>query len=391
MKGMPRDRSANMPKTETALGWYQRLDNRDAAGSGALNLLIALFAFACQAAHAQFDDMKVSERYAVTDSRFPADYSMSPPLPIWIDNDTILFHGVDLEKSAKHSDRPLQVATYVWSITSNKVTKYRDERLIRACLSDGVIHYVTYDDVTKEAKLYEGSFGFETERHLPPMTEWVWNPFDCSVITGKEEPVATLRNAGRRIVQVRVEHGYVDVGPDRSFTVRRDEAQFDYRLGHAKRAESIKLEVDRTAAMRPVQWMPFSGDYLFTSNSGSRPMEVWKVSPKGTARKYTLPRRDWISPTVAFGVRNGIAFVAGWTESTTPRRPGTQGLYLLSDREFEWLEQGHVSAMSVSPDGCKLTYVFAPSTRAISENLAKLRAGQLVNTLRFIELCRTRS
>jgi hypothetical protein len=249
---------------------------------------------------------------------------------------------------------------------------------------------VTYDDLTKEAKLYEGSFGFETERHLPPMTEWVWNPFDCSVITGKEEPVATLRKNGRRIVQVRSEHGYVDVGPDRSFDMRRNEPDFDYRLRHSQRTD-VKLDIDRTAPTKPIQWMPFGGEYLFANIAGVRPLESWKVSPLGLSRKYIVPRRDWSTPTVIIGVRDGIVFFAGSTDSARGRYPGTQGLYLVSDRGFEWLEQGHVSAISVSLDGCKLTYVFAPSTRAISENTHKLRAGYVANTLRFIELCKTRS
>lgn len=341
-------------------------------------------------AFAQSDGMQVSQQYRISDSRFPAADPPGGGYIIWLDDRRVLFLGVDLQATVAHPQREIQYATYIWDVPSNIVSNYHPQRVLKPCYNDGKFVYGTWLETTKQLMVHQGPLGGEKPTTFPPKHNVEWNRFDCRVITPERLRFLAGGLGAREYVELRAEHGVVDLAPQSRLQIRADTDEFDYRLYSFDLQRVFRLQIDRLSSLRPVQWLPFSGEYLFADFSAPRRHQVFLVKPDGSAKRMALPTRDWEPPLRILGVRGGLVFSVSGSASSRSRFAGSQGLYVAIDERFDWLEQGYVPTFGVSPNGCRVAYIYAPTFLGISDGYEKWKQGEVANSLRLVDVCNRR-
>lgn len=326
--------------------------------------------------------------YLMVDSGFPAEDFW----PIaWIDNDRVLFNGVDLQaanpcetKDPRCGVRGLFNAAYVWDVRVNTVTKYKDRKFGRLCIQGGYISYTAHDRLEDDrASVYQGGFGREKKVGTPQ--EYGYRSRVSCRFYRKPWPSAmTTRNVEPLLER----HGYIDYGP-LEWSERTEEDEADrrpkLRSPEGKRIAALEFDTKYQVAKR-FAYLPFEDRYFAKGDTGRVEITpAFYLTPKGDVNRIDVPQGAWGSPAY-YGVLGGIFIVSGNRKSFS--EPGDAGGYLYQNGAVAKVVTGSPRRVSVSPNGCRVAFVYSRSQQAQSDGYREWKKGLPGNTIRMVDLCK---
>ena len=345
--------------------------------------LIASTSFALPQAHPP---------YEMFDSGFPAE-DFWPTA--WIDNDRVLFTGVELGTYRCPFGKPgcggrgLRNAAYVWIVSENRVVKYKDRILVDLCMQQGYVSYKARDKPEDtRGSIFAGRFGEESKLEI--RGQYWFNPISCRYFT--DPPLwAKRRMEGRFVRPLLDRHGFIEYGPsDLSKTspqeIRDTPPVFwsaDGKLSHNIDVEPRYRENRRLR----FAYAPFANEYFTRADTSDSSLVVpaFYLSPTGRLRKVELPKGPWRGGHY-FAVRPGILFISG--AQRTFSQPGYAGSYLFTRGRMVKVVTGTPRQVSVSPDGCKVAFVYSRSQQAQSDGYRAWKQGKVANTIRMVDICK---
>ena len=344
--------------------------------------LVAATSTAFPQAHSPFE---------MLDSGFPAEDAF----PVaWVDNYRVLFTGVELGTRREHANqrgyyRGLKNAAYVWNTAKSVVTKYRDTTLGNLCTNGTYISYRIVESwEAKKIAVFAGKFG--SERRLTLGNTYWFNSISCRYFA--DPPVWAKRRMDGRFIQPLIDQdGYIDYGPSdlrktSPTEIRNTPPTFWFADG--KKSRTLNIEA-RYRENRPLRftYAPFADEYFArASTSVSSNVEpAFYLSRKGELRKVDLPKGPW-GGWHYFAVRPGIFVIGGVRRSFS--EPGDAGGYLFTKERVTKVVTGNPRQVSVSPDGCKVAFVYTWSQQAQTDGYKAWKEGKVANTVRMIDLCR---
>jgi hypothetical protein len=346
-------------------------------------MLLTLSALTYELASAQ-----VQSEYKLMDSRIAAE-DFHPT--IWLDNDRVLFTAVKLgtylcdAKDVFHcGGRGHLLATSIWDVRKNVVSIYKDRILSGVCVQNGYISYKAREHLSEqEGSVFAGEFG--KEQKIGSISEYRYNnPLSCRYY---KEPRLPGAAKGRRIAFLLEEHGYVDFGPDIPANRTPEEKAAPPVLRSLNGKKAIPLNIERryleNSWMR-FTYVRFSNEYFSRADTidHSALVPAFYLNPEGNVRKVEFGLRRHLGGTY-HAVKPGIFL--NTDGDTLDGRHG--GGYLLSSAKLAQIISGGLRSVSVSPDGCKVAFVYARSKNAISQGYQDWREGKPGNTLGMIDLC----
>ena len=322
--------------------------------------------------------------YQMLDSGFPAEDAF--PV-VWIDNYRVMFTGVELGKLAEQPSQPyyyrgLKNAAFVWDVSQNKVTKFKDVILSTFCSTGSYISYRIAESQSKKQTVvvYAGQFG--VEKKLGSSGAFPYhNPTSCRYYSKPFLPV------GRKVGFLLEHDGFVDFGPiDGRFRTVEDREDSRPKLRSLDNKRVIPLDIDpryRANWTITFSYLPFANQYLArgdTGNSSELTPAIY-LSPQGSIRMVEFPTKRSLGGRYS-GVRPGV-----FLSTDGDRQPGSEGGYLLTDSRLTKVVTGTLRRTSASPDGCKVAFVYAPHRYALSDGYSEWKQGKPGNTIRMVDLC----
>jgi len=270
-----------------------------------------------------------------------------------------------MQSAAKEVDRAARLKKlYLWDEASKSVRLYANAQ--GACVANGVIRYtVRVDKAAGKVIVREGRFGSEKEieKSLPSreerspqgQTARVRSNFTCKTYLRSE--LLPPAPHGRRIVVLRDEDGYLDLGPEISFEPAPPEASvLLYRRGVSKPTSLPILLRERVSLP---SYSSFIDAYLLypkqdktrpDSSSASwpkdRPQLIYMLYPDGRVVTTVVPAGEWRDVHHPSPTKAGLIFAGGNFYRNL-------ALWLAEANIVRRLIPGYVYAIAVSPDGCR--------------------------------------
>jgi len=303
----------------------------------------------------------------------------------WLDDDRVLFDGVDYSALApRRGDGRLvpKSALFVWDTRNNRVTRYGDIDG-RLCYADGYARYPVRSAgelVTFKA----GRFGAEEERDLifkrgGPRPEV--NRFTCREF--RTEDLRPTRE--NHLIPLRDGHGYLDLGPAQKGKIAEERLEEEpIHLFPDGGKPAVPLPMDKREASLPLMsYSTFNDAYLlyspipktgrvgFIGNWPPRkPQPLYVMRPDGQTKVIEVPYHESRSGSSIdyWLVRPGVFMTSHYISK------GVEGGYLIRDGRFTRVLRGYITAVGVSPDGCKVAVGIKPGD---------LRERELAPTLRL--------
>jgi hypothetical protein len=328
--------------------------------------------------------------YRIVDSGFPAE-DFYPTT--WIDDEQVLFTAVklgtylcDVKDSLHCGGRGHLLAVSVWDVRQNKVTTYKDRILSDVCIHNGYISYKAREHLSEqEGSVFAGKFGFEKKLGL--MSEYKYNnPTSCRYY---RQPWLPPEARGRRISFLLEEHGFVDFGPSDPAKLTPEGRNAPPILRSLDGKKAIPLDIEKRYRMNGwlrFTYLPFSNEYFAQGDTTniSEIVPAFFVSRTGVVRKVDVPDGAWKGP-MYHAVRPGL-FISTWNRRDKDF-PNASGGYLLTSGKVVTVVAGALRSPSVSPNGCKVAFIYASSPDAISDGYRAWRTGKPGNTIRMIDVC----
>lgn len=294
----------------------------------------------------------------------------------WIDNNRVIF------RSARGKDkRPLAGESFdltVWEIGKG-TTMYANDvvpvqgPLGRFCYnSEGTIFYPLKQRDAQGNELYKyGELGRERLFARSSDAKTVFDKMNCRVL---DVDTMMKERKGRALDLLLTRHGYLDVGA----VSGKESLENNPIVFHRADGSSIQLPVRRAERGTLYGYFPFKDAYFFQGSLElGRPSDIAKLWPSGTRQIFYwlypdgriepvfLRGESWPDGKVPnFGIRKFMplrdGFFLRYGSAKGPKDPGTAGGYLLRNGKLTRIISGHLSSITVSPDGCKVAFVHLP-------------------------------
>jgi hypothetical protein len=133
-----------------------------------------------------------------------------------------------------------------------------------------------------------------------------------------------------------------------------------------------------------LRYLPFINEYFAEGARNSARLAAFAVFMTPTAKTRAVQLDGIRNVRGEFHpVRSGIVVNSAGSDV----RGSGAGAYLVADMHVEQLVLGDVRSVSVSPNGCRIAFVYAASLNGLSQGYAAWKRGEVANTLRVIDLC----
>jgi hypothetical protein len=310
-------------------------------------------------------------KFPIVDSRVRAR-AFGPPDPqlFWINNEEVLFLAVRvLADASTPGKEELNYTVSRWNTRSGEILKVRDlgEDPPRICYYDGqVLYQVRRRDGSFVA--YHGKLG-EPERAVDSRQYGrnLCRPLDEIPKTPDWMKDREARRLGR------INDGFIDFG-ERQKWLENTPVRL-YRYGES-REEGKPLPFGRREISWRFPYYEFKNAYFVESDYWvhPRPKEIpypvfWLYLDGRVERIADIPWGPWRSNAsfFVFPVRPGIVMYSHNARNEVDIAHA--GLYLLRGGTVERVVKGWVGGAVVAPDGCKLTFTYAPNMTSQSSVL----------------------
>jgi hypothetical protein len=325
-------------------------------------------------------------RYPVWDSKVPVDEQTHP---VWLNNSQVIFMGYELDPT----NPPKQIGlaweiprgVYVWDL--QKGTAVRDHSWDGTnswCVSGEYRSFHRLRSGTdKTYDLVQGKVGEEQVQTLPAK-HW-FNKISCHYYTSL--PYWRVEGKQNQSLPLLEKHGYLDFGVP--IWVDPSGKDKDIILYKQNPKQSVNLPLTGRQVEFQTSYAEFADAYVLKGKQRtSDAVPVWQLNPDSTLMKILDPKgRDW--ERIGWGnvnlTKKGLFLVGGRAGYDTV---GTAGAYLFVNDHPLRLIAGLVWNESVSPDGCKVAFVYVMHSLAGTESVQALRQGKPgTRTLKIIDLC----
>ncbi len=298
----------------------------------------------------------------------------------WVDEDSVLFVGYDVAELAPGEGR-LRNALYLWNVKTGKTEKIAGRQggqsIGGLCFRQGKLMYFESNLQTKVFKVHVGRIGemktYDQADHPNP------NRVVCDLTTPRHWEIP-----GRITYPLEPEHGYLDFGP---LGLDQHDNLPARLVGPGVPPEGVVLPFGRRE-FHLIFYHPWSATYEVSGgyfDPKTRVAEspwpphvtkkIWTFTPDGRSTVYEFsqsPIRDKINAVVP--TRAGAYLIVG-AAGRSLGDVGIGGLYRFDGRDPERVLKGAIGHLAVSPDGCRIAIVYAPSYEN-RYNLREVRAGE---------------
>lgn len=334
----------------------------------------ALLALAAMALSASAMAAETKPAFRIVDSGYVVD-RLPPNVFGWADSRRFVFQGVRQgEQDQAELASPL---VKIWDTTKNTVTPYKN--LHGACFKGGKIRYGEGgNDPAKSGKYiwWEGPIGEErrseepykrrTKEEGPRAAVQVVSPFHCRTVR-LDELSPPAKDSSRKLVALRDDDGYLDMGSRDILELVRERAQGKtVQWYHQRHPRGIPLPIPLAEEPGVPGYSAMKSTYMIFADLGA-PLQVsadqrWEKRIPSRYYKFDPMAGKVVAVDVPnFGQDSSVGRLAptrmGWvfSGSATPWRQRS-GVYSFDGNNVVLREQGLVSALAVSPDGCKAAY-----------------------------------
>jgi len=290
----------------------------------------------------------------------------------WLDNDRVLFVGYKVLESktsdgAKPEVEPLP-AIYIWNVRSNTYERHASlpPRWF-ICFNRGFIAYATEQRPDGGPRAWRaGMLGHEepvpdeiatNEKALKPCLGWP-----------REEP--RVEDPTAVAISLAPEDGYIKIGEgprlDDAVTPENQDTPVELVRPGANGSIALPIWKKEMQGLAPMRFSKFADKYVLVpryarSHKNYRahtpwphdePIPIYLISHDGRVEVVELPAGSPI-PYGAYPTRRGLL----WASNNAPTGNSRQaGAWLLDHGRVQKIFDHMVSAIGVSPDGCKVAY-----------------------------------
>jgi hypothetical protein len=308
--------------------------------------------------------------YPILDSGVWADW-MGFDSVYWIDNNRVLFVGGPVESGRKH---PQLNHVAVWEIGKSITVLSKPAQHVAICAHDGFIAYTLTTHDKNRIERFEGKF--RHEKNIPPETppNHVYSPMDCRTF---EDPAlaAAMQNSDlgpsklrmkllkksdgyHEIIRLMDRHGYLDFG------LRKDSNRGKPTLYYRKASDK---PISLPYINRDITYYQFKNAYFFHPlGKNITGYDFLWLYPDGRTEEIKFPNVSdkKLVYSGKYYTRKGF-FVYYEGRATSFDVPGNTGGYLVTeDGKSSKIISGYLNGITVSPDGCKITFIHYPYRNA---------------------------
>jgi hypothetical protein len=308
-------------------------------------------------------------KFPIIESGFRARaFGASDPQLFWINNEEVLFLAVRVFSDTPGKER-LNYTVSRWNTSSGEILKVRDfgENPPRICYYEGQVLYLLRRKdgvlVAYHGKLGEPAHAVESSQYgrtlcrrldeIPKTPDWM-----------KDREARRLE---------RINDGFIDFG-ERQKWLENTPVRL-YRYGENQEGGK-QLPFGRREINWRFPYYEFKNAYFVESDYWvhPRPREIpypvfWLYLDGRTEKIADIPWGPWRSSAsfFVFPVRPGIVMYSH--NARNEFDIAHAGLYLLRDGTVERIVKGWVVGTVVAPDGCKVTFTYAPNMTSKSSAL----------------------
>ena len=357
---------------------YPRVSVRWNFAFGGLLIIMVFLISACDAGSTA-SSPKSTEGYPILDSGFGSGIEEV----YWLDGQHVIFGGYEGEKPKRVEERHnVKRGIYIWNIETNAVSLFARDGL-GYCYHEGKIYYfqgstwvVDWQEVKRTGMI---------RPELIDRNKVDYRSLNC-LRQGRPHGAD-----GRAVYLLLPEHGYLDIGP-----VQRGGRRKNMPLTYfpaSKQSHGIGLPIGQRQVDR-MRFIDFKGAYLLTGpkfdgNKGyaeswqpgvDRP--VWWLYPDGRFEETILPfRKSVLGGSVVIHATSMGFVVVSHAVGRNSKSPGNAGIWLSTPDALIKIVAGVVDGASVSSNGCKVAFAYAPNLLAIRSGTPGRR------TLQYVDVC----
>lgn len=278
----------------------------------------------------------------------------------WINDDEVLFVGYEAEeleklRSGSKNQFQLSKSIVVWNSRSTSGRILAASAAGVLCFSNGIIVYDRFEEGKRVS--YRGPIGSENRL----AEEFQFN-----------DGVRCTKTGGQRAIEL--EHGTLEFAANNT-----DPLKWLRRDGERVTLVGYKNYDVRTTYMTSgIRFYTFKGAYLLAEQGFyGKPSTVWWLYPEGTAEKVDMPTGPWDRPS---------RMVSSFTASRAGiliHLPiaGDYNLYAVRSGRASVLLKGFVTRHAISPDGCKIAYLYKAPGPKSDDTLSP------IPVLRLLDVC----
>jgi hypothetical protein len=276
----------------------------------------------------------------------------------WIDDETVLFTGVR-RTSRSESVRAVTwgaPALHRWNTRTGDVQELtKTGSSADLCYDRGYLYVAFNRDGNRVIR--QGQMGREKEfaiqKDEKPPFKGELNRHSCR---WRERPRATQADHG--VIEVlREDHGHIEA--------ERPWDPFPARQYFLVRPSNERIPIEFHGAAGGPRFSEFRQGYVFKESisvwSKKLGLDLWLVFPDGRVEPVKIPPGVWrTGATYAMPVREA------WFMSSLSTVRGTEGGYLVQNKNVQLIINGLIRNFAVSPDGCKVAMNIQPADGVVS-------------------------
>ena len=354
-----------------------------------LGLLLILFVSGCDA------QQEASSPYPTLDSGVTASTDAGDKI-YWMDNDRVIFVSYGPKPKTVEENRNRKPAIYIWNTRNNKIEKYADGRQL--CYHEGYIRYAGPERLSVPGTdffvppLYEGPLGSEKIMNSSTFKEgarksdsgdkYKLNRYTCRMVKKPESM------KGKVWLPLLEQHGALDWGTNTIPGAIETEQPLVYRRAPDGEASVLEIKRGDIGLSTSRYYVDFRDSYFFQEPVDARGarnvncIEYWWMSQDGTTEKgcQSISPLKHLAQNGAslYPTRLGVFISTG---KSNDYDAGTLALYSVNNNSAKKIIVGGHEKLSLSPDGCKLAFVYTPFY------MAKRVGSQGEPRLKTINLC----
>jgi hypothetical protein len=270
----------------------------------------------------------------------------------WVSSDELVFSAWTDEHVMDGSFRKRRSRVTTWNLRTNEKKRYApiDGGL---CYDNGSIAYREVENAALRDWTTLGRLSGPMTREPRAIR---YDELTCLPYDALPQPPA--RDVEHVFVRLRPEHGFIDLGPQRSIE------NAPIKLYAPGSSRGVELPFKRREFERgTIKYFPFKGAYFIVSSYFDAahgygvspwpqgvPRPVWWLHPDGTVEEIIISPTAWMRESIVPTATGLLAISNAFF--TITGEPPTDGVYLIEGTRSRRLMRGVLEATDVSPGGC---------------------------------------
>ncbi len=303
---------------------------------------------------------------------YPKDftYADTPSRIFWLDNTLVLMSiNTRVHYADEHGILLRKKIVIVWNTITNNVTEYMEGNILCFNPIDHWVQIEKINNLPNTRKFLQGEWGSEMQPYMAVRGEKSHvNQFSCRRNPGLSNRLLPDKHITTPLYE---EHGLLDWGQVGTFKRPwMKTSTLAYRITGKSAPVEITYLYDELDSLS-VRYYPFADAYLLSGNLGIRIANEPRdrraarlLTPDGKVSKILVPSEFWEKnyyrgADVLYS-RVGVVWLVPESPVTGSIQLGGAYIQAHDGKIFKVSDQGFSKA-SVSPDGCRIAYIYGVS------------------------------